>query len=211
MKKYMSLLLALVLVLSLAACGGGDKEEAQQEQQKEVQQSPEAVPESAEPQQPAEEASAIDYDLTPFEDWAYMSDAEEGPAALLTGINTVPYGSAGASLKEMIAATKMVELSADPEAIQAVTDFLGEMTPLQKDYFSFSWDMVSIPAKSLFTNFEAMQPGLADAGLESCDIALYNEADFDALDEAVRNLLTEQGVTEEWQNHMDIAPFMSAN
>lgn len=211
MKKYMSLLLALVLVLSLAACGGNEEPESQAEQQKEVQQSPEAAPESAAPQQPAEEASAIDYDLTPFEDWAYRADAEEGPAALLTSINTVPYGSAGASLKELIAATNMVELSADPEAIQAVTDFLGEMTPLQKDYFSFSWHMVSIPAKSLFQNFETMQPGLADAGQESFDIALYSEADFDALDEAVRSLLTEQGVTMEWQNHTDIAPFMSAN
>ena len=211
MKKYMSLLLALVLVLSLAACGGKDEPAQTPDAQEEVQTSPEVQPEAGDAEETPDEAPVIDYDTTPFEEWIYAAEDEEGPQALLTAINGVPYGSAGSSLKELVAATAMVELSRDPDALQAVQDFLEAMTPIQQDYFTFSWEMIADTASNLFISFEQMEPGLLDAGIENFDISQYSQEDFQAVDEAVRDLFTQENIPMEWQNHLDIAPFLSAD
>ena len=149
-----------------------------------------------------EEKVIVDYDAVPFEEWVYTSSDYE----LLSRINSVPYGSAGCSLYELNAAIDMICLLDGENVLESVSEFLAEMTPLQRDYFSFSWVRVSELAMVFFSDFDSIQYRLGDIGRMDFDMSGYEESDFLLLNDCVLDLFDAYDIEMVWKSCPDTFP-----
>ena len=187
MKKLLATIMAATMVMGLAACGSDKPAEPESNNS--------AVTEEN------EENSEVDYKNTPFEEWIYTSEDYK----LLSNINSVQFGSAGSSLKEAAAAVDLVVLSTEDDAVAQVENFMHEMTATQKDYFSYSWDVIAETAKGFFENPENLGEYLELAGVEGFNIEEYSKDDLKTLMDGVEGIFEEMHVERVWVTSPDFA------
>ena len=195
MKKIIVMLLSAGMLLNLSACNDVSEHSSDiKEQQKSV---------TAE----KSEGTLVDYETVPFEKWVYTTEQDGEADQLLNSINNVQYGSAGSSLEEISAAVSMILLSQDDHAIDTIKCYLSEMTDIQRDYFSFSWEAATEKAEDIFDHVENYSEMIKEAGYPDFDITQYSKERLDHLDDMAEDYFTQAGITEEWENHKDILPF----
>ncbi len=189
MKKILASVVASLLALSLIGCGA----------------------KTPPPQDPAEPpADTILYAEVDPTQWSYLPAEDDPVTQALITIDTTPYGTAGSSLAQVIAGVNLIQLTQREETLSAAKRYLDGMTPLQLDYFSFQWQTALATARSILTEFPEQQPLLSDAGFPDFDPAPYKEKDLETLDESVRVLLTERGVTDVWKTLGEDFPLLGA-
>ena len=129
-------------------------------------------------------------------DWMYTPETEDELTKLLVSIDEVSYGSAGASLQQ-------------GKAQETVKAYLEGMNETQKDYFSFQWQQAMKTALALLNGDEDAAI-LEDAGDADFDLKAVDSAKTAEFNDAVIQLLSDAGVTNEWKNHTDVEPFLYA-
>ena len=122
--KYVTILMAALLVLALSAC------------------TKQTTP-----------AATADYsgDMT---DWMYAPESDDERINLLVSIDTAASGSAGASLQQANAAVSLMKLAMDDDSEESVKDYLAGMNATQKDFFSFQWQQAMQQANDLLDGSE---------------------------------------------------------
>ena len=194
-KRFWVLLMAALMALALVACGNSNE--------------PAPTPDPTPPPDPAP-VTKVDYSGS-MTDWSYAPETEDELVKLLTAIDTVSYGSAGASLQQANAAVALMKLAmADgSKAEEAVKSYLAGMNETQKDYFSFQWQQA---AKTAFALLDGTEDAaiLEDAGDADFDLKTVDSAKIAGFNDTVIGLLGDAGVTNEWKNHTDVEPFLYA-
>ena len=144
-------------------------------------------------------------------DWMYAPESEDELVKLLVAIDSTSYGSAGASLQQANAAVSLMRLAMDEsgKAEDAVKTYLDGMNETQKDYFSFQWQQAMKTALALLNGDEDAAI-LEDAGDTDFDLTAVDSAKTADFNNAVIQLLSDAGVTNEWKNHTDVEPFLYA-
>ena len=202
MKKIILVLLSVGMLLNISACNDVSEHSSDTKEQQGSK-----MEETEKTGGQEEQTSPFDYETVPFEKWVYTTEQDGEAYQLLNSINNVQYGSAGSSLKEISAAVSMILLSQDDHAIDAIKNYLSEMTDIQKDYFSFSWEAATENAEDIFDDTEKYSEMIKEAGYPDFNITQYSKESMDHLDDMVEDSFTQAGITEEWENHKDIAPF----
>ena len=194
-KRFWVLLMAALMALALVACGNSNE--------------PTPSPDPTPTPDPAP-VTKVDYSGS-MTDWSYAPETEDELVKLLTAIDTVSYGSAGASLQQANAAVALMKLAmADgSKAEEAVKSYLAGMNETQKDYFSFQWQQAIKTALALLNGDEDAAI-LEDAGDADFDLTAVDSTKTADFNNAVIQLLSDAGVTNEWKNHTDVEPFLYA-
>ena len=194
-KRFWVLLMAALMALALVACGNSNE--------------PAPTPDPTPTPDPAP-VTKVDYSGS-MTDWSYAPETEDELVKLLTAIDTVSYGSAGASLQQANAAVALMKLAmADgSKAEEAVKSYLAGMNETQKDYFSFQWQQAMKTALALLNGDEDAAI-LEDAGDADFDLKTVDSAKIASFNDTVIGLLGDAGVTNEWKNHTDVEPFLYA-
>ena len=141
----------------------------------------------------------------------YASESKDTLVNLLVRIDTVAHGSAGGSLQQANAAVSLMKLAMidSGKAENAVKAYLAEMNATQKDFFSFQWQQALRQVNALLDGSE--DPAiLDDAGDADFDLKAVDSAKTAEFNDAVIQLLSDAGVTNEWKNHTDVEPFLYA-
>lgn len=192
MKKLLAMLTAALLAVSLFGCGqtaAGSNESTGTDA--------------------ASATTKIDYKTTDIKDWVYAPETTDEVTKRLIAIDTTELGSAGSSLKEAAAAVNVMKLSEELLAgdTLAVEAYLDQMTPIQRDYFSFQWTMAFKTANEILTDPTANAPLLEDAGYGDFALEKISADHMNALEKRMTNLLTQRGVTDAWKGFTDVEPF----
>ena len=194
-KKIFVVLMAALMALALVACNNNNN--------------PAPTPDPGPTPDPAP-TTKVDYrgSLT---DWMYAPESEDELVKLLVAIDSTSYGSAGASLQQANAAVSLMRLAMDEsgKAEDAVKTYLDGMNETQKDYFSFQWQQAMKTALALLNGDEDAAI-LEDAGDTDFDLTAVDSAKTADFNNAVIQLLSDAGVTNEWKNHTDVEPFLYA-
>lgn len=192
-KRFWVLLMAALMALALVACGNSNE--------------PTPSPDPTPTPDPAP-VTKVDYSGS-MTDWSYAPETEDELVKLLTAIDTVSYGSAGASLQQANAAVALMKLAmADGSKVEeAVKSYLAGMNETQKDYFSFQWQQAIKTALALLNGDEDAAI-LEDAGDADFDLTAVDSTKTADFNNAVIQLLSDAGVTNEWKNHTDVEPFL---
>ena len=139
------------------------------------------------------------------------TEEDNGQSAAHTAlrrIHEVRYGEAGASLDMTGAAALMLkDLAEDPEFETALEDYLRDLTPLQRDYFSFQWRSVYSTAARMLKNPANYQPFLGDVGREDLELSSCDPEKLEQLNELVHTTLSSHGVCDSWKDYTDLEPF----
>lgn len=175
---------------------------------------PSEQPASSQPQpepsaQPVEPQKVV-YKEEEFFDWMpQQPDTEQNDACTaLRRIHQVRYGEAGASLDMTGAAALMLkDLAEDPEFEKMLDVYLQDLTPLQRDYFSFQWQSVHGTALRMLQDPANYQSFLGDVGREDLDLASCDANRLAELDELVHTKLSSYGVCDSWKDYTDLEPF----
>lgn len=200
MKNVSIFLLAAALMLSMAACSGSDNQE------KETETTTPVVSEET-PITPEEnKEEEVDYSGE-WNEWTYHLDSEDEAILALTEIDRCEYGTAGSSLKQRAAAVQMLQLTQKENWTDTVTAYMEEMSATQKDYFSFQWQMAVKQAKELLT-MENVAELLEESGHGDVDLTPFTEEIVSSANEEMMTLLEEQGVRDQWKDHLDLEPFV---
>ena len=138
------------------------------------------------------------------------TEAAEPNAAALQIIDQVRYGTAGASLDMLAAAVAMLELDSDEGFSNVLKDYLGGMTDIQRDYFSFQWTMVSERAQELADRFEEQKEFLKDIGREDFVLPENVLEKLEKQTQEVQKQLDAFGVSESWRDYPELEPFCFA-
>ena len=143
--------------------------------------------------------------------WMYAPESKDTLVNLLMSIDTVAHGSAGGSLQQANAAVSLMKLAMidSGKAENAVKAYLAEMNATQKDFFSFQWQQAMKTALALLNGDEDAAI-LEDAGDADFDLKAVDSAKTAEFNDAVIQLLSDAGVTNEWKNHTDVEPFLYA-
>ncbi len=207
MKKLFTLLLAALLTLSLAACSNEEEiKEPAETVPPTVETSKEEEKEETPPKEEAEvEGDAVDYS-TAITEWMYQPESDEEATLSLMAIDACEYGTAGASLKQTNAAVQLLKLTSMENAEEALAAYLEGMNAIQKDYFSFQWQMNKKAAEELLT-MEDASALLEESGNGDIDLTVYTAEAISTLDDMVMTTLTDAGVEDVWKNHLELEPF----
>ena len=200
MKKYLALLAAALMVAALAACGKTDIPAAPETSGDSGIQGGEATP-----------TETIDYSKTDISEWVYSVTAtdEEIVTALMT-IDMTEHGSAGSSMKEAIAAANVLKLIGNDKLGEKAAAYLDGMTALQRDYFSFQWQMAVKGAEDILKNFDSYKELLSDAGYPDFSIEGMTTEGLELVKSQMSILLADRNVTDAWKGFTDLEPFMIA-
>lgn len=194
-KKFLVVLMAALMALAMVACNNSNE--------------PTPTPDPDPTPDPAP-TTKVDYsgNLT---DWMYTPETEDELTKLLIAIDEVSYGSAGASLQQANAAVAVMKLAMDEsgKAEETVKSYLAGMNETQKDYFSFQWQQAMKTALALLNGDEDAAI-LEDAGDADFDLKAVDSTKTAEFNNAVIQLLSDAGVTNEWKNHTDVEPFLYA-
>ena len=179
MKRIIALLLAALMLLSLAACGQTQEAapaetEAPVEAAEETAEAPEAT-ETPEPTPEPVEGSPLDEQP----DLAEAPDAiDANQQALLEQFllidELVQPGTAGSSLRAAVAAASLLDWADSAQltdgAIEVIMDYMASMTPEGREDFEKKLGEVNYTVKQLTSgNKEQAEGLLADAGmLDNC-------------------------------------------
>ena len=185
-KKFLVVLMAALMALAMVACNNNEPAPTPD---------PEPTPDPA-------PVTKVDYSGNMTEDEL---------TKLLVSIDEVSYGSAGASLQQANAAVAVMKLAMDEsgKAQETVKAYLEGMNETQKDYFSFQWQQAMKTALALLNGDEDAAI-LEDAGDADFDLKAVDSAKTAEFNDAVIQLLSDAGVTNEWKNHTDVEPFLYA-
>ena len=195
MKKTISILAVLLAgMLMLAGCA--ETEEVLTPSPQEVQE-----------EKPKVSEAAVDYKSVEITEWFCATEADSETLEKLMTIDYVQHGSAGGSMKAAIAGARLIELTKAEDLDAVLEQYLGEMNPLQKDFFSFQLEMAYQSALLIFRDFENQKLLLRDAGIEDFPLSDYAKEDLDSLYEKVKDTLTKAGVTDQWKNFPELEPF----
>lgn len=194
-KKIFVVLMAALMALALVACNNNNNPAPTPD--------PEPTPDPA-------PTTKVDYSGS-LTDWMYAPESEDELVKLLVAIDSTSYGSAGASLQQANAAVSLMQLAMDEsgKAEDAVKTYLDGMNETQKDYFSFQWQQAMKTALALLNGDEDAAI-LEDAGDTDFDLTAVDSAKTADFNNAVIQLLSDAGVTNEWKNHTDVEPFLYA-
>ena len=194
-KKIFVVLMAALMALALVACNNNN--------------TPAPTPDPEPTPDPAP-TTKVDYSGS-LTDWMYAPESEDELVKLLVAIDSTSYGSAGASLQRANAAVSLMRLAMDEsgKAEDAVKTYLDGMNETQKDYFSFQWQQAMKTALALLNGDEDAAI-LEDAGDTDFDLTAVDSAKTADFNNAVIQLLSDAGVTNEWKNHTDVEPFLYA-
>ena len=182
-KKFLVVLMAALMALAMVACNNNEPAPTPD---------PEPTPDPA-------PTTKVDYSGS-LTDWMYTPETEDELTKLLVSIDEVSYGSAGASLQQANAAVAVMKLAMDES---------GKAQETQKDYFSFQWQQAMKTALALLNGDEDAAI-LEDAGDADFDLKAVDSAKTAEFNDAVIQLLSDAGVTNEWKNHTDVEPFLYA-
>lgn len=219
MKKAMAAGMAAALCLFMFGCGqqnnsGSNSQQtgasAQSTPASSAQSSSDILPNYSEPpaKPPVEVVYHEDDDI---QLWVCHPDGEaDGITQVLYSIDEMYYGSAGSTLHQAAVAVDLICLTQQPDTITRLDEYLAVMTDLQRDYFSFQWQMMSKAARELLKDPEAAKPMLESVSLEDFVFSNYTMEELDKLDEQVRARLAGYGVADSWKNHTDLEPFFAA-
>lgn len=193
-KKILVVLMAALMALAMVACNNNEPAPTPD---------PEPTPDPA-------PTTKVDYSGS-LTDWMYTPETEDELTKLLVSIDEVSYGSAGASLQQANAAVAVMKLAMDEsgKAQETVKAYLEGMNETQKDYFSFQWQQAMKTALALLNGDEDAAI-LEDAGDADFDLKAVDSAKTAEFNDAVIQLLSDAGVTNEWKNHTDVEPFLYA-
>ena len=193
-KKFLVVLMAAMMALAMVACNNNEPAPTP---------APEPTPDPA-------PTTKVDYSGS-LTDWMYAPETEDELTKLLVSIDEVSYGSAGASLQQANAAVAVMKLAMDEsgKAQETVKAYLEGMNETQKDYFSFPWQQATKTALALLNGDEDAAI-LEDAGDADFDLKAVDSAKTAEFNDAVIQLLSDAGVTNEWKNHTDVEPFLYA-
>ena len=194
-KKIFVVLMAALMALALVAYNNNNNPAPTPD--------PEPTPDPA-------PTTKVDYSGS-LTDWMYAPESEDELVKLLVAIDSTSYGSAGASLQQANAAVSLMRLAMDEsgKAEDAVKTYLDGMNETQKDYFSFQWQQAMKTALALLNGDEDAAI-LEDAGDTDFDLTAVDSAKTADFNNAVIQLLSDAGVTNEWKNHTDVEPFLYA-
>ena len=194
-KKLIVIVMAVLMALAMVACGN--------------EPTPTPTPYPT-PTPDPEPAVKVDYSGS-VTDWMYAPESEDALIKLLVAVDTASYGSAGASLQQANAAVAVMKLAMDEsgKAQETVKAYLEGMNETQKDYFSFQWQQAMKTALALLNGDEDAAI-LEDAGDADFDLKAVDSAKTAEFNDAVIQLLSDAGVTNEWKNHTDVEPFLYA-
>jgi len=194
-KRILVLLMAALMALAMVACGSNNDPAPTPD--------PEPTPDPA-------PTTKVDYSGS-VTDWIYAPETEDELTRLLIAIDEVSYGSAGASLQQANAAVSIMKLAMDEsgKAEETVKAYLEGMNETQKDYFSFQWQQAMKTALALLNGDEDAAI-LEDAGDANFDLTAVDSTKTADFNNAVIQLLSDAGVTNEWKNHTDVEPFLYA-
>ena len=195
-KKIFVVLMAALMALALVACNNNNNNPA-------PTPDPEPTPDPA-------PTTKVDYSGS-LTDWMYAPESEDELVKLLVASDSTSYGSAGASLQQANAAVSLMRLAMDEsgKAEDAVKTYLDGMNETQKDYFSFQWQQAMKTALALLNGDEDAAI-LEDAGDTDFDLTAVDSTKTADFNNAVIQLLSDAGVTNEWKNHTDVEPFLYA-
>ena len=193
-KKFLVVLMAALMALAMVACNNNE---------------PAPTPDPKPTPDPAP-TTKVDYSGS-LTDWMYAPETEDELTKLLVSIDEVSYGSAGASLQQANAAVAVMKLAMDEsgKAQETVKAYLEGMNETQRDYFSFQWQQAMKTALALLNGDEDAAI-LEDAGDADFDLKAGDSAKTAEFNDAVIQLLSDAGVTNEWKNHTDVEPFLYA-
>ena len=186
-KRFLTVVMIALMAMLLVACGS------------EPAQTPDNTP-----------VAEADYSGS-VTDWMYEPESEDELTALLVTIDRTPYGSAGSSLQQVNSAVSLMKLAMDESgnAEETVKTYLEGMNDTQRDFFSFQWEHVQKTADALMDG--SMDAAvLEDAGDADFDLKAVDSAKTAEFNDAVIQLLSDAGVTNEWKNHTDVEPFLYA-
>ena len=191
-KKFLVVLMAALMALAMVACNNNE---------------PAPTPDPKPTPDPAP-TTKVDYSGS-LTDWMYAPETEDELTKLLVSIDEVSYGSAGASLQQANAAVAVMKLAMDEsgKAQETVKAYLEGMNETQKDYFSFQWQQAMKTALALLNGDEDAAI-LEDAGDADFDLKAVDSAKTAEFNDAVIQLLSDAGVTNEWKNHTDVELFL---
>ena len=182
MKKCLSVFLAVLMLCSLVAC-----------------QSP-----------TQEKIPPVDYSI-PLPQWFYQPESDDSVTQKLINIDTCPYSTAGASLKQLLASVGLLQLTKEPDWESKLDAYLAGMTDTQRDFFSFQWQMRLNDAKLLLVPGNVLADMLGDVGMGDLSLTLFSSEELNQLHRTVTNKLQHYGVVDQWKNHRDIEPFIYWN
>lgn len=195
MKKYVALLLAAIMALALYGCADNTP----------------AAPETEDPAsgtETPETPDALDYANTGISDWVYgVADTDEEITKNLMTIDMTEYGTAGASLKQAASGVAMLSLIGQEQFGEKAAAYLDGMNDLQRDYFSFQWQMTAKTAEAILSDFEGQKAMLADAGHEDFTVEGLTAEDLAGVQTQMNILLADRGVTDQWKNFPELEPF----
>lgn len=151
----------------------------------------------------------VDYTGTSFEDWVYSKDDMPEPFNTISDMNNIEYGTAGSSFKKACATVDMLVLSNNEDTISYVEEFMKDMTPIQKDYFSMNWEFIMTEANEAFDDsgetLKLTITGFSDPeDVYDLDISLYSKEKLTELDKKVNDLFRKYNVTKEWKNYPEM-------
>ena len=177
MKRIITLLLAALMLLTLAACGETPAPAATEQPVETTEAPAEAieVTETAEPTPLPIETASPDAQPDPNE----VPDAiDANQQALLEQFllidELVQPGTAGSSLRAVVAAASLLDWADSAQltdgAIEVIMDYMASMTPEGKREFETKLEEVNATVKQLTTGAkDAVEGQLADAGmLDNC-------------------------------------------
>ena len=153
--------------------------------------------------------SVVDYSGS-LEEWVYVPEFDDYAHMLLSAIDHCRYGAAGASLSQVDAACKLLQLTTIDHSDSMFSDYFDGMNITQLDYFSFQWQMCMKQAQALLSDPENHFGELEDSGNGNFDLTSYDKEDLAALDKQVMTELKNRNVTDVWKNYLYLEPFIEA-
>ena len=179
MKKFLAMILALVMVLSLVACG--NDEPAAEDEMGDVEMGDVAVDPEADPDQPADMDAPADMDM-PAVDPEQTPDAPSGNDA---PSSDVPAASGATIGQTLLSAFKGMDVSIGAQAIadqlitNPVIEFMGGTVPVEPGLLS-GFDNAEITGFSEGVMFAPMMGSIAFVGYifeveEGGDVAAFME------------------------------------
>lgn len=200
MKKLLTVMCASLFVLSLIGCSSTGTP---------TPGTADPSTDSSLPETPVE--GAIDYNTVDASEWVYGVDgADEEVTKLLMTIDMTEHGSAGSSLKEAIAAVNVLKLIGNEQLGEKAAAYLDGMNALQRDYFSFQWQMATKTAADILADFDSYKELLSDAGFPEFSIKDMTAEGLELVKSQMNTLLADRNVTDVWKGFSSLEPFANA-